>query len=84
MVDRLAEFERAKSLLGSKNLACAALGCSKSTVNRYINPLRNAEYLTYNIESIRTTKYKELKQMLVQLTTTISTYWEKKSKSINT
>jgi hypothetical protein len=64
MMQRLNEYERVKSMLGSKNLACTALHCSKGTIDLYIACLKQASECGLNLDHIRHITIKELKKLI--------------------
>src|SRR6202022_4012292 len=63
MIARLNEYERVKALLGSKNLACTALHCSKGTIDLYVACLKQASECGLNLDHIRHITIKELKKL---------------------
>ena len=64
LLDRLAEYQRVRDQMGSKNLACAALGLNKATINSYQSAIQQALDRNIPVNDIRHIRIREFKLMI--------------------
>ena len=64
LLDRIEEYQSMRRKMGSKNLACAALGWSKATINSYASMIRSAEEKGMNLEKMRMVRFRDFKAQL--------------------
>ena len=64
MLDRIAEYQRIRLQVKSKNKACERLGYSKGTINAYREKVKQALSLGIDLNQVRQTKYRDFKRVL--------------------
>ena len=64
MLDRIAEYQRIRLQVKSKNKACERLGYSKGTINAYREKVKQALNLGIDLNQLRQTKYRDFKRVL--------------------
>ena len=64
MLDRIAEYQRIRLQVKSKNKACERLGYSKGTINAYREKVKQALNLGIDLNQVRQTKYRDFKRVL--------------------
>ena len=64
MLDRIAEYQRIRLQVKSKNKACERLGYSKGTINAYREKVKQALNLGIDLNMVRQTKYRDFKRVI--------------------
>ena len=64
MLDRIAEYQRIRLQVKSKNKACERLGYSKGTINAYREKVKQALHAGIDLNQVRHTKYRDFKRLI--------------------